>query len=184
MASECRDNFSKALNKTYDVICEFPGSVLKTCLYSNLVNKAITQPFLHGNFVTVDKGTGLVHSAPNHGHDDYLVFAKNKLKPNVSFKNNNFSNQKYNFDYLKTIVVDKYGNFNENVAIDELINKPVLSTGQNLLLEFLSDDILLKSDYVHSYPYDWRTKLPVITRASKQWFFNTNMIKDAAKVFF
>jgi len=42
--------------------------------------------------------------------------------------------------------------------------------------------VVKEEDCVHSYPYDWRTKQPVITRASKQWFINTGSLKDKAKV--
>lgn len=42
--------------------------------------------------------------------------------------------------------------------------------------------VVKEEDCVHSYPYDWRTKQPVVTRASKQWFINTASLKDKAKV--
>ncbi len=42
--------------------------------------------------------------------------------------------------------------------------------------------IVKEEDCVHSYPYDWRTKQPVVIRASKQWFINTASLKDKAKV--
>lgn len=46
----------------------------------------------------------------------------------------------------------------------------------------IKKDVLLFEDYIHSYPYDWRTKGPIIIRASKQWFLDTNKIKDRAIV--
>ena len=42
--------------------------------------------------------------------------------------------------------------------------------------------LLLRSDYEHSYPYDWRTKQPIIIRPSKQWFINTGAIRERAMV--
>lgn len=50
------------------------------------------------------------------------------------------------------------------------------------VLELLKQNILHSEDYIHSYPYDWRTKKPTILRASKQWFINTTSIRDTALV--
>ena len=49
-------------------------------------------------------------------------------------------------------------------------------------MELMKENILHTSEFEHSYPYDWRTKKPVILRASKQWFVNTSKIKDTALV--
>ncbi|CAG2067809.1 unnamed protein product, partial [Timema podura] len=57
---------------------------------------------------------------------------------------------------------------------------PVLTKGTEVALQLLSGDILHVEDYVHSYPYDWRTKQPVIWRASHQWFIDTDNIKQTA----
>lgn len=50
------------------------------------------------------------------------------------------------------------------------------------VIELLGNRVLRKEEYIHSYPYDWRTKKPVIIRASKQWFVNTQQLKDPALV--
>jgi len=46
----------------------------------------------------------------------------------------------------------------------------------------MADKVIHQENFKHSYPYDWRTKLPVIIRASKQWFVKTGEIKDRALV--
>ena len=51
-----------------------------------------------------------------------------------------------------------------------------------IVLQIFKDNIIQQESYGHSYPYDWRTKQPVILRASKQWFVNTNSIKLKALV--
>ena len=51
-----------------------------------------------------------------------------------------------------------------------------------LVLDLLKDSILHQEDHVHSYPYDWRTKKPVIIRASSQWFVDNKKLKPTAKV--
>jgi len=64
----------------------------------------------------------------------------------------------------------------------ELIGLPVLGTGNETVCSLLNDKILHTEIYEHSYPYDWRTKLPVIVRASKQWFLDTAAIKNQSIV--
>lgn len=76
-------------------------------------------------------------------------------------------------------MVDENGNYTE-AAPDFLRNKSVLKDGNQLILEHLQDDIIHLDKINHSYPIDWRTKEPVIIRASDQWFINTDRIKDAA----
>lgn len=58
----------------------------------------------------------------------------------------------------------------------------VLDEGQKTVLRFLKNDIIFQEDFKHSYPYDWRTKKPVILRASLQWFIDTDKIKQQAIV--
>jgi len=64
----------------------------------------------------------------------------------------------------------------------ELVGLPVLDIGNETVCSLLSDKILHTEMYEHSYPYDWRTKLPVIVRASKQWFLDTAAIKNQSIV--
>lgn len=56
----------------------------------------------------------------------------------------------------------------------------MLDEGSNLILEHCKNDVIHLDEIVHSYPIDWRTKKPVIIRASDQWFINTEKIKEAA----
>ena len=58
----------------------------------------------------------------------------------------------------------------------------VLKEGTKAVLEHLSKDVMHTETLTHSYPYDWRTKKPVITRASYQWFIDTGVIKQKALV--
>ncbi|RTR35510.1 isoleucine--tRNA ligase [Robertmurraya yapensis] len=107
-----------------------------------------------GEHVTTDAGTGCVHTAPGHGEDDFLV------------------GQKYGLDVLSP--VDDKGCFtNEAEGFEGLFydtaNKPITEKLQEV-------GALLKLQFItHSYPHDWRTKKPVIFRATAQWFAS---IKD------
>lgn len=63
-----------------------------------------------------------------------------------------------------------------------LQGKSVLSDGGKAVIEILKDDVMHLGEISHSYPYDWRTKKPVIIRASQQWFIDTESLKSKATV--
>lgn len=67
-------------------------------------------------------------------------------------------------------------------AGSKLEGKYVLSEGTSEVLELIKSDLMYIGEITHSYPYDWRTKKPVIIRASQQWFVDTNAIKGRAVV--
>ncbi|KAF4798611.1 Isoleucine--tRNA ligase [Turdus rufiventris] len=119
-------------------------------------------PLLPANHVTMTKGTGLVHTAPAHGMEDYSVASHHQLPTDC--------------------LVDESGHFTE-AAGPELKNKNVLEEGNETVIKMLqaAGSLLKEEKYVHSYPYDWRTKKPMIIRASKQWFVNTADVKAAAQ---
>ncbi|MFC5712223.1 isoleucine--tRNA ligase [Thalassorhabdus alkalitolerans] len=119
-----------------------------------------------GEHVTLDAGTGCVHTAPGHGEDDYIV------------------GQQYGLETL--CPVDDKGVFTEEAPgfeglfYDEA-NKPITQKLEEL-------GALLKLTFItHSYPHDWRTKKPVIFRATAQWFasikdFREDLISAVKKV--
>lgn len=67
-------------------------------------------------------------------------------------------------------------------AGDLLKGLEAFTQGQETILKHLESEILCTEKIVHSYPYDWRTKKPVMTRASHQWFIDTNSLKERATV--
>lgn len=73
--------------------------------------------------------------------------------------------------------MDENGKYTKEAG-SELEGLFVLTDGIKRVKSLLSDDIIHEEEIVHSYPYDWRTKEPVILRASEQWFFDTDAIKD------
>lgn len=105
--------------------------------------------------MTDSSGTGLVHAAPAHGADDYEMFQSAGLllkEPLIS-------------------PVDDDGNYTQEILKlghlgRDLVGLPVLGEGGKLINQILNDQKVLISEVpmVHKYPYDWRTKLPVITR--------------------
>ncbi|XP_063897515.1 isoleucine--tRNA ligase, mitochondrial [Helicoverpa armigera] len=145
------------LQEELKIVAEFDGTSFKgTTYYNKLVNEML--PFLEGDHVTEVKGTGLVHTAPAHGPEDFLVALKNNMT--VQCK------------------VDESGRYT-NLDPD-LNGQYVLTEGQDTIISRLADDVIHSGVYVHSYPLDWRTKKPVIIRASQQWFIDTAALKEKA----
>ncbi|MDH6364453.1 isoleucyl-tRNA synthetase [Enterococcus sp. PF1-24] len=119
-----------------------------------------------GDHVTLDAGTGLVHTAPGHGEDDYIV------------------GRKYNLEVLSP--VDDRGVFTAEAPGFEGV---FYDKANPMVTELLTEkNALLKLDFfVHSYPHDWRSKKPVIFRATPQWFasidkFRQNILDEVEKV--
>lgn len=125
------------------------------------------QPILSAGFVTSDSGTGLVHCAPGHGMEDYGLCQLHAILP--------FS------------PVDDAGCFTDEALPHNpslLTGKPVQYSGNKAVIELLRENgslLSLEEKYSHKYPYDWRTKQPVIIRSTAQWFADVYSIKDAAK---
>ncbi|CCK67913.1 isoleucine--tRNA ligase ISM1 KNAG_0A02240 [Huiozyma naganishii CBS 8797] len=160
----------------YEILSEFTGACLSNLKYTNPMCLGGTTefPLLPGGHVTNVTGTGLVHTAPGHGNEDYMVGIQNNL-------------QIYS-------PIDHEGNYDLNEVSPEL--RPILQDpndpqkGRNVLLssttthiiEFLEGQGMLfqQKSYTHSYPYDWRSKKPVIIRSTPQWFTNLTDIKQLA----
>ncbi|CZQ85964.1 isoleucine--tRNA ligase [Trichococcus collinsii] len=110
-----------------------------------------------GEHVTLEAGTGLVHTAPGHGEDDYLV------------------SKKYGLEVLSPI--DNKGCYTAEAPGFEGV---FYDKANKLITELLAEKgALLKLDFfVHSYPHDWRTKKPVIYRATPQWFASIDKFRQ------
>ena len=146
-----------------DVI-KIPATNLLNCKYRNpLLENSPAYPFVAAEHVDADTGTGLVHTAPGHGIDDYNVMSKLGMPPFAP--------------------VNAKGEFTQDLLPENLRGLPVLVEGTRQVLQNLkqTNSILFQQDeYKHRYPYDWRSKQPVIIRATKQWFANVESIKEAA----
>lgn len=140
------------------VVAKFSGEKLDHLTYFHPVGSREQLPFLQTDYVTMDKGTGLMHSAPNHGKEDYAVACKYKLSP-------------------KECLVDEKGRYTAKAG-EKLALKHVLTDGTEAVLTEWAQAVVKKSKYIHSYPYDWRSKKPVIVRTSQQWFLDIESIKD------
>ncbi len=113
-----------------------------------------------GDHVLMDGGTGCVHTAPGHGEDDYKVGLKNGLEV--------------------LMPVDERGCYDESVAglnllpdAEEFVGMHIFKANEKIL-ELLGDSLLKVSKFTHSYPHCWRTKKPLIYRATNQWFISVD----------
>ena len=114
---------------------------------------------LPGAHVTNTAGTGLVHTAPAHGQDDFRVGLQFSLEGNCA--------------------VGEDGRFLPEAG-GEFQGLNIFRKGVQRVMEMLGEDVMYSEAIIHSYPYDWRTKKPVFLRASKQWFINTDKLKTRA----
>jgi len=117
-----------------------------------------TSKIVLGEHVMMDGGTGAVHTAPGHGEDDYKVGLK------------------YGLDVV--MPVDEKGCYDESVKglnlipnADEFVGMHIFKANEPIL-ELLGDNLLKQSKFTHSYPHCWRTKKPLIYRATNQWFIS------------
>lgn len=140
--------FSDMGIKEMELIKEFVGADLENLTYKH--------PFLDrtgkvvlGTHVTAEAGTGVVHTAPGHGQDDYVVGVRYGL-PIISPINN------------KGVLTEEAGQF------AGLFYKKA----NKVIAEYLTETghLLSYKEFEHSYPHDWRSKTPVIFRATEQWF--------------
>lgn len=145
----------KAQWEDYEVVTVIKGQSLEYMTYAHPVFDE-TCPVICGDHVTAEDGSGLVHTAPGHGEDDYIIGNKYQLEVFCPVDEKGFMTE--DAQQFKGLF---YKDANEEV-IQSLDN-------QGLLLN--------QTKFTHSYPHDWRTSKPVIFRATPQWFASVKSIK-------
>ncbi len=114
------------------------------------------RPFLAGDFVTTDQGTGLVHMAPDHGEDDFELCKANGIDPVFAVDAGGF----YRSDWLwlggQGSVINAKFNAPDGPICSDLRDAGAL--------------LAASADFQHSYPHSWRSKAKVIYRCTPQWF--------------
>jgi len=108
-------------------------------------------PMLEARFVTTEQGTGIVHCAPSHGPDDFNLCLNHGIKA------------------IET--VDGDGKYTKNVKLFEGIH---IFKANPIVIEKLKEQkkLLFNGELVHSYPHSWRSKAPLVHRATPQWFIS------------
>ena len=114
-----------------------------------------------GEHVTLDAGTGLVHTAPGHGLEDYEVGVK------------------YGVEVFSPL--DATGCWKDEVGIPELVGVPYYK-GNDMVIDMLENckALVYQNEISHSYPHCWRCKHPVIYRATPQWFVKVDKFRQQA----
>ncbi|MBM3258716.1 MAG: isoleucine--tRNA ligase [Candidatus Sericytochromatia bacterium] len=137
----------------------FPGRDLEGTHYRHPWIDRVS-PVLTGDHVTLEAGSGLVHTAPGHGHDDYNAGIRHGL--------------------AILAPVDDKGVFTDEAG--PLVAGQSLKDGGAVILGTLEDQgsLLASSAYRHSYPHCWRCHQPVIFRATEQWFASVSGFRDQA----
>ncbi|PSB19724.1 isoleucine--tRNA ligase [Phormidesmis priestleyi ULC007] len=160
VAKDLIDRLSETLGTTLTEKATMMGRLLEHCTYRHPLCDRQSEIVIGGDYVTTDSGTGLVHTAPGHGQEDYQVGLR------------------YGLPLLSP--VDDNGNFTEEAGQFAGLN--VLGDGNGAVIQALADagSLLKEEPYVHKYPYDWRTKKPTIFRATEQWFASVEGFRDEA----
>ena len=159
-AKDLISTLSNKLDKKFKILFDVKGSSLVDIQYSHPTKNKLCSILIGGDYITTESGTGIVHTAPGHGMDDFIV------------------GQKYNLPI--TCVVDEKGNLNEDA--DEFKGFNVLKDANDQIIANLEKNnlLLLQENYKHRYPYDWRTKKPTIFRATEQWFASVEGFRSSA----
>lgn len=159
IASSLIEKVSKKLSwENYEILNEFNGKVLDKISYKHPLYEKKCKIIL-ASYVSESDGTGLVHNAPGFGHDDYLACKK--------------------YDIKAFCPIDNYGKFTSEVK-DKEIEGLFYNDANEIIIERLkkSNSLLLHEKIIHSAAHDWRTKKPIIYRATKQWFVNISKINS------
>jgi isoleucyl-tRNA synthetase len=155
VATALLDSVLKDCNiSNYKKIKEFKGKELKgtICNHPFLdLGYDFEIPMLEARFVTTEQGTGIVHCAPSHGPDDFNLCLKNGIKA------------------IET--VDGNGKYTKNVPLFEGLH---IFKSNPIVIEKLKEQkkLLANGELTHSYPHSWRSKAPLVHRATPQWFIS------------
>jgi isoleucyl-tRNA synthetase len=148
----------------YNKIKNFKGKEFKDTICSHpfiSLGYDFEIPMLEARFVTTEQGTGIVHCAPSHGPDDFNLCLNNGIKA------------------IET--VDGDGKYTKNVPLFEGLH---IFKSNSIVIEKLKEQkkLLANGELTHSYPHSWRSKAPLVHRATPQWFISmdSHHLRDKA----
>ena len=146
---------------TGKVIKELGGDELKNLVYTHPFGIKVNCRVITVDYVTKEDGTGLVHTAPGHGQEDFEAGRKNNL------------------DIL--MPVNDQGVFTKDAG--KFAGQYVFKANENIIADLKERSILFLSQNIsHSYPHCWRCKKPILFRATKQWFLKIDHENLRAKL--
>ena len=137
----------------FKIIKSFKGEEFKNTICSHPFKNLgynFDIPMLEANFVTLEQGTGIVHCAPSHGPDDFNLCLKHGMKA------------------IETVNND--GRYTKNIPIFE--GTHVFKADEIIIQNLREQKSFRNGTLVHSYPHSWRSKAPLVHRATPQWFIS------------
>ncbi|MBD2252458.1 isoleucine--tRNA ligase [Nostoc parmelioides] len=160
VAADLVERLAATISAQLTVKATFKGKELEHTTYRHPLFDRESPVVVGGDYITTDSGTGLVHTAPGHGQEDYVVGLR------------------YGLPILAP--VDDNGDFTQEAGQFAGLN--VLGDGNQAVIDALTaaGSLLKEEAYAHKYPYDWRTKKPTIFRATEQWFASVEGFRDEA----
>ena len=160
VARDLVDSLQSSLDRPLEPLLTLKGAELEGISYRHPLLDRTSPVVLGGDYITTESGTGLVHTAPGHGVDDFNTGRK--------------------YDLPVLCPVDEAGNLTDEAGPFAGLN--VLKDANPAIIAALRDAgvLLAEQRYEHRYPYDWRTKKPTIFRATEQWFASVAGFRDQA----
>lgn len=160
VAAQLVDQLRTSLERPLEPLLTLKGAQLEGILYRHPLLDRTSPVVIGGDYITTETGTGLVHTAPGHGVDDF------------------HTGNKYGLPVL--CPVDEAGTLTAEAGPFAGLN--VLKDANPAIITALRDAGLLLAEqrYEHRYPYDWRTKKPTIFRATEQWFASVDGFRAQA----
>ena len=155
IAKELLESFIKECNiEKYKILNEIPGKVFQGTICKHPffdIGYDYDVPMLQARFVTTEQGTGFVHCAPSHGPDDFNLCLNNGIKA------------------LET--VDDDGKYTKHIPIFEGTH---IFKANAIVIDKLKEmkKLIANGKLNHSYPHSWRSKAPLVHRATQQWFIS------------
>ena len=155
VAEELAAELAKQAGVTgFETLARFPGTALEGVVCAHPLRGfadayAFDVPVLPGDFVTTEQGTGLVHIAPSHGEDDFELGSRHGLEvPDTVAEDGNYTPAAPGFTGIHVFKAAE----------------PVIAALAG------KGSLLARGSLLHSYPHSWRSKAPLIFRATAQWF--------------
>ena len=160
VAADLIDSLAATLELPLARKATIKGALLAGLTYRHPLLDRTSPLVIGGDYITTESGTGLVHTAPGHGVDDFHTGQKNGLPV--------------------LCPVDEAGTLTEEAGAFAGLN--VLKDANPAIIDALetAGALLKQEDYGHRYPYDWRTKKPTIFRATEQWFASVDGFRQQA----
>jgi isoleucyl-tRNA synthetase len=139
---------------------DLAGTVARHPMHTPRRLFARPRPFLPGDFVTTDAGTGLVHMSPDHGEDDFLLCKANGIDPVFAVTDDGRYREDWAWlggpDPRRASVINQKFNAPDGPICADLREAGAL--------------LAASADFQHSYPHSWRSKARIIFRCTPQWF--------------